>query len=117
MQDSKPCWFKFLGNSRNLQDFEWFSWNSGQNSEHFGKIHGSPVRLTEHLLQDFQCRPWGVCGYFLEEHIIQSLRYNLNTHCILFEYALHFTLAENYIQVTELFVHLFEENKKFLLCI
>ena len=19
--------------------------------------------FTEHLLQDFQCRPWGVCGY------------------------------------------------------
>ena len=33
----------------------------------FGRIHGIPVGLTEHLLQDFQCRPWGVCGYFLEQ--------------------------------------------------
>ena len=23
--------------------------------------------LTKHFLQDFQCRPWGVCGYFLEQ--------------------------------------------------
>ena len=39
---------------------------SGQNSQNFGEIHGFPVKLTKHLLQDFQCRPWGVCGYFLE---------------------------------------------------
>ena len=53
MQDSKPYWFKILGNSRNLQDFEWFSWNSGQNSKNFEEIHEIPVKLTEHLLQDF----------------------------------------------------------------
>ena len=29
MQDSKPCWFKILKNSRILQHFEWISWNSG----------------------------------------------------------------------------------------
>ena len=59
IQDSKPCWFRILGNSRILQDFEWFSWNSGQISQNLGKILGIPVRLTEHLSQDFQCRPWG----------------------------------------------------------
>ena len=32
-----------------------------------GEIHGIPVGLTQHLLQDFQCRPWGrEGGYFLE---------------------------------------------------
>ena len=46
------------------------------------KIHkilwnrGIPVRLTEHFLQDFQCRPWCVCvcGYFLEYSGIPHLR-------------------------------------------
>ena len=57
LQDSKACSFTILRNSRILQDFEWFSWNSGQNSQNFVKIHGFPVRLTEHFLQDFQCRP------------------------------------------------------------
>ena len=47
-----------MGNSKILQDFEWFSGNS----QNFGGIHGLPVRLTEHLLQDFQCRPWGGGG-------------------------------------------------------
>ena len=28
IQDSTPCLFRILGNSRILQDFEWFSWNS-----------------------------------------------------------------------------------------
>ena len=32
--------------------FEWFSWNSGQNSQNFGEIHGFPVMLTKHFLQD-----------------------------------------------------------------
>ena len=31
----------------------------------FWEIHGIPVKLTKHFLQDFQFRPW-VCGYFLE---------------------------------------------------
>ena len=35
-------------------------------SQNVGEIHGFPVRLNNHLLQDFQCRPWGMCGYFLE---------------------------------------------------
>ena len=35
-------------NSRILQDFEWFPWNFGQNSQNFGEIHGFPVRLTKH---------------------------------------------------------------------
>ena len=34
------------------------------------KIYGFPVILTDHFLQDFQCRPWGGGGggggYFLE---------------------------------------------------
>ena len=46
MQDSKPCWFKILGNSRILEDFEWFCWNSDQNSQNFRKFmdiqSGSP---------------------------------------------------------------------------
>ena len=25
----------------------------------FWEIHGFPVKLTQHFLQDFQCRPWG----------------------------------------------------------
>ena len=28
---------------------------------------------TEHFLQDFQCRPWGVCGYFLDYPIADHL--------------------------------------------
>ena len=32
--------------------FEWFSWNSVKNSQNFGKIHGFPVMLTKHFLQD-----------------------------------------------------------------
>ena len=24
-----------------------------------GEIHGFPVKLTKHFLQNFQCRPWG----------------------------------------------------------
>ena len=27
-------------------------------------IHGFPVRLIEHFLQDFQCRPWGCVDIF-----------------------------------------------------
>ena len=46
-----------LGNSRILQYFEWFSWNSSQNSQNLGGIHGFPVMLAKHFLQDFQCRP------------------------------------------------------------
>ena len=53
----KPDDSKVLRNSRILQDFEWLSWNSCQNSQSLQEIHGFPVRLTEHLLQDFQCRP------------------------------------------------------------
>ena len=64
MHDSKPFWFKFLGKSRILQDFECFCWNSNQNSQNFRKIRGIPVRLTEHLLKDFQCRPWGCVDIF-----------------------------------------------------
>ena len=45
-----------------MKDFEWFYWNSGQNSQNFVEIHRFPVRLTEHFLQDFQCRPWGGGG-------------------------------------------------------
>ena len=41
-----------MGNSRILQDFEWFSWYSGQNSQNFGEIHRLPVNLTKHFLQD-----------------------------------------------------------------
>ena len=47
-----------------LQYFEWFSWNSGQNSQNFGEIRGFPVMLTKHFLQDFQCRPWGGVDIF-----------------------------------------------------
>ena len=47
MQDSKLCRFKILGKSRNLQDFDWFSSNSGQNSQNFEEIHGILVKLTE----------------------------------------------------------------------
>ena len=43
-----------------LPVFEWFSWNSGQISQNVREIHGFPVRLKDHLLQDFQCRPWRV---------------------------------------------------------
>ena len=57
MQDSEPADSESWG----IPDFEWFSMNSGQNSQNFGEIYRIPVRLTEHLLQDFQCRPWGVC--------------------------------------------------------
>ena len=57
MQDSKLCRFKIFENSGILQDFEWLCWNSDQNSQNFGEIHGIPVKLTEHLLQDFQCCP------------------------------------------------------------
>ena len=35
----------------------------------FQKFWGNswfPVKFTKHFLQDFQCRSWGVCGYFLE---------------------------------------------------
>ena len=28
------------------------------------KIYGFPVMLTKHLLQDFQCRPWGCVDIF-----------------------------------------------------
>ena len=66
MQDSKPCWFKIFWNSRILEDFELFCRNSDQNSQNFWEIHGIPVRLTGHLLQNFLCRPWGGGGYFLE---------------------------------------------------
>ena len=38
MHDSKPCWFKFSGNSRILQDFERFCWNFDQNPQNFRKI-------------------------------------------------------------------------------
>ena len=51
-----------LGEFQILQNFEWFSGNSGQNSQNLGEINGIPVRLTEHLLKDFQCRPWGGGG-------------------------------------------------------
>ena len=54
LQDSKACCFTILMNSRILQDFEWFSWNSGQNSQNFVEIHGFPMSSM------------GVCGYFLE---------------------------------------------------
>ena len=40
----------------------WFRWNSCQNLQNFGTIHGFTVRLTKHLLQNFQCRPL-VCMY------------------------------------------------------
>ena len=50
-------------NSGEFQNFERFC---DKNSQNIRKIRGIPVRLTEHLLQDFQCRPFGVCGYFLE---------------------------------------------------
>ena len=46
MEDSKPCRFKLFENSRILQDFERFCWNSDQKSQNFRKIH---VRLTEHF--------------------------------------------------------------------
>ena len=36
-----------------------FAGISVKNSQNFRKTRGIPVRLTEHLLQDFQCRPWG----------------------------------------------------------
>ena len=55
-----------LGESRILEYFKWFSWNSGQNSQSLEEIYLFPVMLTKHFLQDFQCRPLGVCGYFLE---------------------------------------------------
>ena len=64
MQDSKPCRFKILGNSRLLEDFEWFCLNSHQN---FKEINGIPVKLTEHILQDFQPKSFsGGGGFFLE---------------------------------------------------
>ena len=53
-----------LGNSRILQEFKWFLWNSSQNSQNFGENHGFPVMLTKHFLQDFQCRPWGCVDIF-----------------------------------------------------
>ena len=71
MQDCKLWWFKFLGNSRILQDFKWFFRNSGQNSQNFGKIRGIPVRLTEHFLQDFQCRPWGCVDTFWNSPLLR----------------------------------------------
>ena len=72
LQDSKACCFTVLRNSRILQDFEWFSWNSCQNSRNFVEIHGFPVRITEHFLQDFQCRPSGGVDIFWNSPIWQS---------------------------------------------
>ena len=63
LQDSKACCFTILRNTLiSLQDFEWFTWNSSQNSQNFVEIHGFPVRITQHFIQDFQCRPWGGGG-------------------------------------------------------
>ena len=90
-----------LGESRILQHFEWFSWNSGQNSQNFGEIHGFPVMLSKHFLQDFQCRPWGVCGYFLEQPILRESRAIFHS---LFKYQLQ----------KKLFPPLFQKNKCFV---
>ena len=52
---------------QNLEEFLnfaklWISWNYRQNFRNLGEIHEIPVGLTKHLLQDFQCRPWGGGG-------------------------------------------------------
>ena len=59
-----------LGNSRILQNFELFFWNSGQN---FAEIHEFPVRRTGYLLQDFQRCPlgWGGVGEWMYSGIAQ----------------------------------------------
>ena len=38
----------------------------------FRDIHGIPVRLAKHLLQDFQCRPWGYVGIYWNSPIEYS---------------------------------------------
>ena len=55
---------QILWEFQNFASFERFCWNSDQNSQNVRKIRGIPVRLTEHLLQDFQSRPWGSVDIF-----------------------------------------------------
>ena len=73
LQDSRAYWFKILRNSKISQKFEWFSWNFGQNLQHFVEICGFPVILTEHFLQDFQCRPWGCVDIFWNSPVLFSI--------------------------------------------
>ena len=52
------------GNSRIWQDFQWFLWNSSQNSQNFGEIHGFPVMLTKHFFTRFPMSSMGGVDIF-----------------------------------------------------
>ena len=48
-----------LGEFQNSEDFEWFCWNSDQNSLNFGELHGILFRLAEHSFTGFPMSSMG----------------------------------------------------------